>query len=244
MRPLNAAELLMVWERGFNQSPLERALALLAAACPESDVETIAAWTIGQRDDRLMQLREWMFGPQLTSTALCPQCGERVEWESPISDLRRSADEAPLSTTFELSTGGYELRFRLPNSQDVAAVIQQPGEAALQGLLSRCVLLVRHGDRTCEIPGLPPAVLAELAQRMETLDPRADIRIFLTCPQCGHAWSAQFDIGSYLWAEIEQWAQETLNAVHRLATAYGWSERDILELSPVRRQLYLGLIHS
>jgi hypothetical protein len=79
---------------------------------------------------------------------------------------------------------------------------------------------------------------------MEALDPQADIRIALTCPQCGHGWNAQFDISGYLWTEIDQWAHQTLNAVHRLARAYGWSERDILELSPVRRQLYLGLIDS
>jgi endogenous inhibitor of DNA gyrase (YacG/DUF329 family) len=244
MRPLNATELLLVWERGQNQSPLERALALLAASCPERDVGTIAVWPIGERDDRLMQLREWMFGPQLSSTADCPRCGEKVEWESRLDDFRRQDPEAPPAATLELNTDGYALHFRLPNSQDVAAVLQEPGEAARQGLLNRCILSARQEDRTCEIPELPPAVLAKLAKMIEDLDPQADIRMALNCPQCGHSWNLQFDICSYLWTEIELWAQQTLNAVHRLARAYGWSERDILELSPVRRQLYLGLIHS
>lgn len=234
----------MVWERGLNQSPLERALALLAAACPERDAGAVAAWPIGKRDGCLMQLREWMFGPRLSTMANCPECGQRVEWESRISDFRRLAPEAPPSATFDFNAGGYTLRVRLPNSRDMAAVLHEPSEAALQALLTRCILSARQGEQPCEIPDLPPAVLSELAQRMEALDPQADIRIALTCPQCGHGWNAQFDITSYLWTEIDQWAQQTLNAVHRLARAYGWSERDILELSPVRRQLYLGIIDS
>lgn len=242
MRPLKAAELLMVWERGLKQNPLVRALALLTAACPESDSETIATWPIGERDNRLMQLREWMFGPQLTSTAKCPQCAQWVEWDNHIADFRRQTAEGAPAADFDFSTAGYEVCFRLPTSKDVAAVLYAPGEEALQGLLTRCIISVRQGDRTCEVSSLPASVRSDLAQRMEKLDPLADIRIDLTCPQCSYAWSEQFDIVGYLWAEIDQWAQHTLNAVHRLATAYGWSERDILELNPVRRQLYLGMI--
>ena len=245
MRPLKAAELLDVWERGLNQTPLERVLALLVAACPESDLETIAAWPIGRRDDHLIQLREWMFGPQLANTAQCPQCAERVEWESRISDfLQPEAEGGTAGEAFGLTTSGYEVRFRLPTSRDMAEVLREPGEAALQGLLTRCILSVRQGNRACEVEGLPEAVLADLAEKMEALDPQADIRIALSCPQCGHGWRVQFDIANYLWAEIHHWARQTLSAVHRLATAYGWSEREILELSPARRQLYLGLTHS
>jgi hypothetical protein len=33
-----------------------------------------------------------------------------------------------------------------------------------------------------------------------------------------------------------------LHDVHRLATHYGWSESEVLNVSPSRRALYLGLI--
>ena len=245
MRPLKAAEILEVWEHGLSQTPLERGLTLLAAACPDSDPESIAAWPIGRRDDHLMQLREWMFGPRLANAAQCPQCFERVEWASPISDFRGpGATETPPHGDFDWSGAGYDVRFRLPTSMDVTAALRTPGRDSLQRLRKRCIVSARQGGRPCTVSDLPEAVLADLARRMETLDPQADIRIDLTCPQCRYRWSAQFDITGYLWAEIHQWAQQTLNAVHRLAGAYGWSERDILELSPARRQLYLEIIHS
>ena len=40
----------------------------------------------------------------------------------------------------------------------------------------------------------------------------------------------------------DAWALRTLAEVHRLASAYGWREQDILALSPARRQLYLGMV--
>ena len=42
MRPLNASELLTVWERGLNRTLLQRVLMLLAAACPDMDPDAIA----------------------------------------------------------------------------------------------------------------------------------------------------------------------------------------------------------
>lgn len=245
MRPLTAMELLAVWERGLNQTPLMRMLGLLAAACPESDAESIAAWSIGRRDAGLMQLREWMFGQRLVNTAQCPQCAQRVEWESRISDFLTAEGVAgETAASFEITTAGYEVRFRLPTSKDMAEALGAPGDDALQRLFTRCILSVRMGDRSCETAMLPEIVLAALSEKMEALDPQADIRVALTCPQCGHGWHVQFDIADYLWAEIQHWARQTLNDVHRLARAYGWSERDILALSPTRRQLYLGLIRS
>ena len=46
---------------------------------------------------------------------------------------------------------------------------------------------------------------------------------------------------SFLWTEIEAWAWRMLSDVHTLARAYGWGERDILALSPTRRQFYLEM---
>ena len=77
---------------------------------------------------------------------------------------------------------------------------------------------------------------------MAEADPLADIQLDLTCPSCERRWRAVFDIVSFLWTEIEVWAWRTLSDVHTLARAYGWSERDILTLSPTRRQFYLEMV--
>ena len=68
MRALSAPELLSVWERGQAQPPVQRTLTLLAAACPGILPDALAELSIGQRDARLLTLREWTFGPQLVTT--------------------------------------------------------------------------------------------------------------------------------------------------------------------------------
>ncbi|HKI02137.1 MAG TPA: phage baseplate protein, partial [Thermoanaerobaculia bacterium] len=61
MRPLSAPELLEAWERGLAGHPVQRALLLVAAACPGTPPEELARESVGRRDGRLLTLREWTF---------------------------------------------------------------------------------------------------------------------------------------------------------------------------------------
>jgi hypothetical protein len=86
-------------------------------------------------------------------------------------------------------------------------------------------------------------VIESLIERIAERD-QAEIRIALTCPDCGYRWNELFDIVSFFWTEIDAWARRLLREVHVLASAYGWNEHDILSLSPVRRQIYLALAEA
>jgi len=251
VRPLNAAELLNVWECGLNQPDLQRALIIIAAASTELDSQAVAKLSIGARDARLLQLREWMFGSVLLNTAQCPECQERVEWEGKTTDLRLQAiDDTNPAEQYSLKVDDYQLLFHPPTSLDIAAVIKlvqhdgERGDSLNVGtaLASRCIISAEHMGKTCNFTELPQQVLDALGRKIEALDPQAEIRTELICPACSHRWQIQFDIAGFLWAEINAWAERTLGAIHRLASAYGWTETEILNLSPVRRQLYLGML--
>jgi hypothetical protein len=248
MRPLSVRELLDVWERGLVQSGLERALLLLAAGTGEG-ADVLAQLSLGQRDARLLTLRELTFGPQLLSVSACPACGERMEATFNVADLRALAEsEAPDRETpevFQLQVNGYEIRFRLPNSLDQAALASCLDVATARDLLlGRCLLTALHEGAEESAAKLPPDVLDLIAQRMEEADPQADIQLKLSCHACAHPWQEAFDIGSFFWRELEAWANRLLIEVHTLAKAYGWSENDILSLSAARRQFYLNLVSA
>ena len=81
-----------------------------------------------------------------------------------------------------------------------------------------------------------------VTERMSQADPQADVKLGLDCPACGHDWLVTFDILSFLWSEIETWAQRMLRDVHILARSYGWREADILAMSAFRRQCYLEML--
>lgn len=241
MRALSAAELLDVWEIGAGQPAVERMLTLLAAACPELSRAALAQLSIGQRDAYLLTLREWTFGPQLRGLATCPACGERLELTFTVAEIRVAPPQSP-EGPLTLSVAGYEVQFRLPNSADLLALEAQPDPAAANQILECCLLNVQHGGEAVSAAALPPEVTAAVVAAMAQADPQADVRLALTCPACGHAWQALFDIAAFFWHEINTWANRLLREVHRLASAYGWREADILALGPRRRQAYLELL--
>src|SRR5215469_17248151 len=88
MRPIPVPELLNVWERGLTALPYERALTILSAACPESSRDELAQLSIGRRDARLLQLREWAFGADLVILTVCPSCQQVLELSIPAAGLR------------------------------------------------------------------------------------------------------------------------------------------------------------
>src|SRR5215212_6514237 len=92
MRPLSAYDLLRDWEVGEDQHPLERTLTLLAAACSELTWDDLAALSVGQRDARLLTLREQTSGPKLNGFAKCPRCAQRLEFDVAVADLRVAPD--------------------------------------------------------------------------------------------------------------------------------------------------------
>ena len=248
----SASELLTVWEQGIGQSHVAKALALLALAAPEAARETFAALSIGRRDAQLLALRERLFGSHLVSVAVCPQCAQRLELTVQMADIRADTGE-PQPQTLHVEADGYEATFRLPNSEDLINV--QSGytraeevSAASHALLSRCLLQVRHADHEpqsgAEVPitDLSPALMTAITAAMEQADPQANVSLRLTCTECGHCWSAAFDITAYLWGEINDWAHRILREVHVLASTYGWRETDILQLSARRRQMYLQML--
>lgn len=256
MRALSAAALLDVWEEGQVQSPTRRALLLLAAACRDTPAAHLAGLSIGQRDTRLLSLREQTFGPRLDCLVTCPRCGERLEMAFNVSDIRVDEEDADHGnngegqdgalagggTALSLAVDDYEVQFRLPNSLDLIAVTEGSATGPVRHqLLERCLLAARRDHQDQPVDQLPTSVVDALGERMARVDPQADVQLALECPACGHRWQATFDIVSFLWSELGTWARRTLYQVHALAQAYGWREADILAMSAWRRQCYLEM---
>jgi hypothetical protein len=82
----------------------------------------------------------------------------------------------------------------------------------------------------------------ELDSHLERLDPGAVVSFALLCPSCNHGWSAAVDVGEAVWAELRRAAERSLIEVDALARTYGWTEGDVLRLSPMRRAAYLQLV--
>jgi hypothetical protein len=244
MRPVTTAELLNTWEQCARRTLPEKALLLLDAACADGEPEDPALLDIGERDAKLLQLREWMFGQQLVNIADCPNCSERIEWINNVADLRYLSENKSTSATFNMKVENYNIQFRLPNSYDLLKASSRGYQSDPKKLLEECIIDVHRNEQTCQAGELPAQVMDVLDERMALEDPRANIMMNLSCPSCSHSWEAQFDIASYLWIEIDSWAKHILQEVAVLAAAFGWSESQILNLSPQKRQHYIDIING
>lgn len=254
MRNGFAAELLSAWERTLGQSPVRQALGLLAVACPGHSPEQLAQVSIGQRDACLLTLRERVFGPHLNSVTACPQCQQRIELTFTVADIRVEPDTTailnPTGETVMVTTEGYRVHCRLPNSLDLLAVeTNTDAEHAREHLLRRCLQSVEHegAERKDaailhDVSRLPLALVETVVEHLAQADPQADVRLALNCPECGHEWRTPFDIASYVAREVHGWATRLLQEVHGLARAYGWHEEDILAMTATRRRAYLELV--
>ncbi|HEY0035838.1 MAG TPA: hypothetical protein VGB66_04075, partial [Longimicrobium sp.] len=119
MPTLDSAALLAAWEAGRVLHPLDRALALLAAADPGARRGTLAALPLAERDRRLLALRAPGDG-ELAVYVECPGCAERLEL-SLDADQLVPADELAPGATWKAHGGGVSMVFRLPDSRDLAA---------------------------------------------------------------------------------------------------------------------------
>jgi hypothetical protein len=245
MRALTASDVLRLWERGIGQSPAWRAMTLLGAACPESAEDELVHLSVGQRNRRLMELREATFGPRVEAMANCPECAVAVEIGFDLVGLRTEGGEAPPGP-IALVRDGISLQARVPDALDLVLAGQTgDAERARQVLLERCVMTAqRQPGEALAVAELPPAVIDAIEEAMEAVETQANVQLQMQCPECRHAWSESFDIAAFLWAEVQAAAKSLLREVHELAWAYGWSEQTILAMPPPRRSAYLELIRS
>jgi hypothetical protein len=220
---------------------MRRALLLLRAGRPEIAMDEWANASIGERDRGLLRLRERWFGRELQTVTRCPSCSESLESAFLSTDLDSGLDPVPMrSPTLGIEERGYEVRFRLPTSVDLSSFLSvDPARRTPLLLLQHCVTEARREGCAMSVEELPDQLIDAVAEQMERSDPPVLTQVETTCPNCSHRWRCLFDIAAHFWGDVDEWAHRLLDDVHRLATAYGWSEEEILEMRAGRRRQYL-----
>jgi hypothetical protein len=232
MRALGPTDILALWERGARRHALDRSALLCAWARPDWPADAIVDQPLGRVTAALMQLREASFGARIESHVDCEHCGARLQLSLRTSDLL----QAEPGDAAEIDVAGR--RMRLPALRDLAAVAHElDAERAACQLLARCTL------RGCDdAAAISNETLREVEDALEAIDPNADLALDVHCEVCGAHSTAQLDAGVLLWDEIDARARALLSEVHALATAYGWSEGEILALGAARRANYLAMV--
>jgi hypothetical protein len=233
MRPIGACDLLSLWERGVVRHALDRSAMLASFARPELLPQAVPDLPLGEITVSLLRLREAIFGPRIRSHVDCEQCGQRLELTLDAMELGLPMPHGE-SVVTGVDVAG--LRVRPPTLRDMAVVAnEQEATRAARKLLECCTI---QGDAA----SLPEVLFRDVEDALEAADPNADLAFEVHCEACGGPSTAQLDVGELLWDEISARARALLGEVHLLARAYGWTESEILALSPARRASYLSMV--
>jgi hypothetical protein len=241
VRGPSAADLVRLWEAGTGASGVERGVLLLAAAGAGDPSDDLASISIGERDRRLLKLRERLFGAWLHSVADCPRCGIRLQFTLDLRDLLAAG--AAAAPHVDVTDSDLRLRIRPPNSHDLAVIADCDDIALAKRVLAeRCVVEVSRAGVPMLPCDVPDSALAAVAAAMTAADPGGDHVLDLRCEACDERWPLALDVVAFVWQELESMARRVLNEVHELAWAYGWGEAEILGMTDARRRHYLALV--
>ncbi|MDS9470139.1 hypothetical protein RGQ15_21535 [Paracoccus sp. MBLB3053] len=217
---------LALWERAALEHPLDRALTILAVTQGE-ERDSLSALSLGERDRRLYAVAGMLFGPRIVLEARCALCAELTDVSFSVDEVLAlpAADDAPY-----LTFRGGKIHYRLPDSRDMAAALSA-GDRGREILLARLSGGLDDSD-------VLAAVEADLARRAGV----EAMTLSWTCAACGATASNAFDILDYLWRRLGGQAERLLRDIHVIASAYGWTTAEILNLSETRRAAHVAMI--
>jgi len=257
LRPVNGRDEEVLREKGSMLLPAERTTVLLArcltnigrkASVSPEDVRSL---TVGDRDALLLHLRRLTLGDRIQALMVCPRerCREKLDVELAVSDLLLPPNENAkelFETEVRDKKTTYKVEFRLPNGADqeeAARLALLDPEAGSRRILERCIRKIEKGKISVKVNDQPLKALAKhLPRLMAELDPQAEVVLNMNCPACKARFAINFDIGDYFFRELMSHSDHLYREVHILAFHYHWAEQEILNLSHVKRQVYLGLL--
>lgn len=224
-------QVLALWEATVGRDRWQRDDALLGhASSPPRG--------LGARNLGLLALRNALFNRQWSLRSACPACATECEFAVDSVALAGQLGGQPGMERTTIDWAGRSLSARPPTVDDLIAIAGvSDGAEAVRALLARCL-------EDADDLAVDGQAIESLERSLEALDPAATISFHLRCVACAQEWSSLLDVGDALSTELQRAAERTLTEVDVLARAYGWTEAEVLRLSPVRRAAYLQLVEA
>lgn len=193
------------------------------------DVRTLA---VGDRDFLMQRLVALLDAETGWMAADCQHCGEPFDFAMRFSDLpcKPAGEGFPFASVDGVT-------YRAPSGGDQETLNDEgiEGAAARRRLVALCLL---QGKTPVDVEQLDEVDLAQIDAALEALSPEAVTETSLDCPSCGRTCLVDLGINAMPLPRPDTLYQE----IHRIASAYHWSEGEILSLPRGRRQRYLALI--
>ena len=201
------------------------AVALLDRLLRGSAAPTAMQLAAPDRDALLAALHRQCWGDRIVTTLTCSACASKFSLSFELSAVQRHL--AANDSCWRADGNGRVVddagtSFKVPRAEDELAVVtDSPREAAAQLAL---------------LCGAGPADIEAGSAALEQAAPIIDLELTGNCVECGREHAAHFDLQSFLLQRLINERESLLAEIHILASAYGWSLRDILSLARSTRR--------
>lgn len=189
------------------------------------------------RDHLIVQLYQRCFGDQVQSRVGCPSCEREVELAFSLQDYvdsllqgRVPAEDETWDQESACWTTTRGARFRLPHLLDELQ-LRQEGPTSDHLSLARLCVMEQGGES-----------LEEIEARILRLSPWIAGELSAQCAHCSATCPVTFDVCEFFLAALAGEQPLLLREVHCLARVYGWSLREILDLSREHRRQLVALV--
>jgi hypothetical protein len=168
----------------------------------------------------------------------CPQpaCRQAIEIDVSVAEVIERAGgvaEGPIHA----SAGGASLRLRRPTGADQAGWLEQ----AFGDEEEACTAILR--SLIVEAPAaLPPGWQSAAEAKLDAADPLVRFNISVVCPDCETESDLDVPLTAVALERLKRAQTALIESVHVLAAHYGWSEAQVVSLSPWRREGYVSLV--
>ncbi len=243
LRELRGADELDLPERSPSARVAASVLAELVGSLVvrERSCSAFAEASVAERDRVYAALCRSLFGDRVEARAACDGCGEAYELGFELLALERAR---PLATSDagDVAIEGTSARVRPPTVGELEAW----GDAVVEHFRAHCV--VREGAPEEAESAADPADPADevddetIDSALEAAAPLLDVHLDAPCPACGRARRERFEIGAWLMSGLLRERRVTLQELHVLARAYGWSLESLLALTRSQRHAFVRLV--
>lgn len=170
----------------------------------------------------------------------CVGCGQEIELELSLDEIAEMQSEADLIDIVEIEIAGETRGFRKPLGRDqekwagMAFIDEKEAASAMIGTLAV------HPFEWEVV--LDDTDLGLIDEKLDEADPLVNFLCNVGCGECGHPNEFRIDLCETALSILARSQKQLIVMVHKLATHYHWSEKEIFAVPHWRRLEYLDLI--
>lgn len=228
-------DVLTVWESAADVTPAARGAALAHQLGFAADLDTALDLSLAECASISVRAFIESYGTKVDGVVRCTTCGETLEVQMPLDGLDLETIASPTET---VTTTVGDVKVRSPTTRDL--LLAGSSESPVEALLVRCVSSPE--GRPVQVDLLSVNDRATVDAACERLSGLAGVVLATECPACGATVQAGIDPAALWWQRIQESARRVVAEVSALAGAFGWSESDVLAMSPGRRAAYLAVV--